>query len=620
MKKTTTMKAFALSLAMALGMLLPTTTNAQNDGFFRGNMDNYENRDAGINSNDGAGISNWGIGEEVPLGSGLLVLAAAGAGYAALRRKRNKKGFVMIIALAMIVTMSNCKKKVETINSVAENGVKITLTVDGGSKVIVDPTGHTNPDYATVKFESGDVIYVGNNGHYCGYLQHNGTYFSGSISETNLSTSDYLHFYFMGNKGTTSQPASVSITDQTSKYPVISYAHSNELYNGAGSYTAKLENYCAIVKFTTTDIYPEITITGMNNTVSVNFEANNAADGTGIDHNPYTPSKTGEGDITLHKVSNTERWAILLPQGEVTTATASAPNYVSESAFTVPEITANMYNSDGVFVSLSKLPYIDANFTVANGRTVKFAAGNLQYNKTTGKFSLMEHQYSTVETTSQNIGTDYANQNIVSLFGWGTSGISGYTPIATCYQPWSTSTNGILYNPYGSTSTNLYDGGDNAGKADWGYNAISNGGNTGNMWRTLTNAEWGYVFNTRSTTSGHRYAKATVCGKSGVILLPDNWSDGTYSLNNYNTTGAAFIGNTIDADEWAALEAAGCVFLPAAGYRGGTSVLNVGSYGLYWSGTRYNSRYTYSVLFYSGNVNPSSYDYRYLGYSVRLVF
>lgn len=36
MKKITNLKAFALSLAMALGMLLPTTMTAQSDGFFRG--------------------------------------------------------------------------------------------------------------------------------------------------------------------------------------------------------------------------------------------------------------------------------------------------------------------------------------------------------------------------------------------------------------------------------------------------------------------------------------------------------------------------------------------------------------------------------------------------------
>ncbi len=35
MKRTTKRKALVLSMAMALGMLSPTTTTAQSDGFFR---------------------------------------------------------------------------------------------------------------------------------------------------------------------------------------------------------------------------------------------------------------------------------------------------------------------------------------------------------------------------------------------------------------------------------------------------------------------------------------------------------------------------------------------------------------------------------------------------------
>lgn len=618
MKKTTTMKAFALSLAMALGMLLPTTTNAQNDGFFRGNMDNYENRDAGINSNDGAGISNWGIGEEVPLGSGLLVLAAAGAGYAAMRRKRNKRGVALIIALAMILTMSNCKKNVETISNVTSNGVQITLDVDGGSKVNVNPTG--GETFATVDFESGDIIYVGNNGHYCGYLEHNGTYFTGSIDETNLSNDDYLHFYFIGNKGKTSQPSSVSITDQTSKYPVISYAHSKQLYYGAGSYTAKLENYCAIAKFplsgsgTNNAVY----VRGMYNTVTVNFAANNYASST--TGSPYSFSKEGNGTIRLHSENVTEKWAILLKQDAVT-ADLLADGFEATTV-SVPAIVSNTYHANDIAAtSLTAGSKVCYSFTSDDkGSVIRFSKGNLQYQATTNTWQFAEHQYDYVGDAAGNTAPSESQSGWIDLFGWGTSGISGYTPIATCYQPWITSSNANRYNPYGSASTNLYDGGDNAGKADWGYNAISNGGNTGNMWRTLTNAEWGYVFKTRSTTSGHRYAKATVCGKSGVILLPDNWSDGTYSLNNYNTTGAAFTGNTIDADEWATLEAAGCVFLPAAGYRDGTSVCDVGSYGRYWSSTYRNITNAYLVYFNSDDVNPSYNSSRYRGYSVRLVF
>ena len=373
MKNFTKLKALMLSFMV----LTAITMSAQrSDGFFKNYNDNYENRTEGIEINDDVGISNYGIGEEVPLGSGLLIITALGVGYAIMCRRRNKavkafnglKGLNAIILIsALLLIIPGCKKKTaEPVNTTPTNGVFITLDVDAstssatdGSKVIVNPTGHTDPNYATVTFEEHDIIYVGNNGVYCGYLEHDGTKFTGTVNPS--SEADYLHFYFMGNKGPVgSAPSTVSITDQTSKYPVISYAHSTKLYkNGITSYTAKLQNYCAIVKFTTTNL-PQataITITGMNNTVAVNFAANNAVSSTTGE--PYTFSKTGKGNITLHAESNTERWAILIPQGEVTTAYAHSGDYdYIGTCGTVPAISANNYLSSGITVVLNS-SYVD---------------------------------------------------------------------------------------------------------------------------------------------------------------------------------------------------------------------------------------------------------------------
>lgn len=310
-----------------------------------------------------------------------------------------KKTMCFLMALALVLGLTQCKKeKTQT------QGVRITLDVDGGnSKVDVNPTG--GGTYATVAFENGDIIYVGNDGSYCGYLQHDGTHFTGSINAASLSQDDYLHFYFMGNKGTTSQPSSVNITDQTSKYPVISYAHSTVKYtSGITHYSAKLQNYCAIVKFTTTDIDADITITGMKNTVTVDFAANNAA--TSTTGNPYSFSKDGDGNITLHRQSNTARWAILLPQDEVTTATATATGYASEGTFTVPVITANMYSNTGVSISMTAvwdgdLAHItsestEAFATATDGMTI---TGTLGVNK---KISIADGATVTLDNVSIN--------------------------------------------------------------------------------------------------------------------------------------------------------------------------------------------------------------------------
>ena len=273
-----------------------------------------------------------------------------------------KKMTYFVMALAMVLGFTQCKKEQTPANNETE-GVFITLNVNSGnngSKVIVDPNAPQG--YATVTFESGDIIYVGNNGAYVGYLTYDGTNFSGSIDDSNLNEADYLHFYFMGNKGTTSQPTeAVSITDQTSKYPVISYAHSKTLYNSeVSTYTAKLQNYCAIVKFTTNNIPVEtdITVKGMQNTVSVNFGANNAAAATPtLGVNPYTPGNSGTGDIILHAESPTERWAILLEQDAVNGATVSASGY-NNGTCNVPAITNNMYyiTEGGVNITMTAPP------------------------------------------------------------------------------------------------------------------------------------------------------------------------------------------------------------------------------------------------------------------------
>lgn len=156
---------------------------------------------------------------------------------------------------------------------------------------------------------------------------------------------------------------------------------------------------------------------------------------------------------------------------------------------------------------------------------------------------------------------------------------------------------------------------------EWGHNhtnAIVNGG--GKSWRRLSNDEWEYVFNTRYTTSGVRYAKAKVNGVNGIILLPDNWRNSNYSLNSTNTSGASYSSNTISQSDWTSkLEANGAIFLPAAGYRSGTNVSNVGSRGYYWSATYPDSGYAYSVHFYDGDLVVGFWEGRTLGLSVRLV-
>ena len=269
---------------------------------------------------------------------------------------------------------------------------------------------------------------------------------------------------------------------------------------------------------------------------------------------------------------------------------------------------------------------INGLFTInSNGDQVYFSQGNLQYKASTNTWRFAENQWDYVGTQNPPGGNPGGtvsgsdNSNIsqtysgwIDLFGWGTS---GYNHGAVCYQPWSKSPTFSDYYAYGQETYNLYD---QTGQADWGYNAISNGGNQANQWRTLTTDEWAYVFNNRTTSSGIRYAKANVNNVNGVILLPDDWSSDTYSFTNTDNA-SCFSSNVITTSQWNTLEQAGAVFLPAAGYRSGSSVGNVGSGGYYWSASRDDSNSAYNVRFFDSGLDPQTRSYRYAGHSVRLV-
>jgi hypothetical protein len=254
--------------------------------------------------------------------------------------------------------------------------------------------------------------------------------------------------------------------------------------------------------------------------------------------------------------------------------------------------------SSGIPSGWTTIPVIPGKFSVSSTKKVYFSQGNLQYTKSTSTWSFMEHQYSTVETNGYPYcSNDYGNKDVVSLFSWATS---GYNHGATSYQPYSTNPNNENYYAYGDASYNLYD---QTGRADWGYNAISNGGNTENSgWRTLTTAEWQYLF------ANHTTGWSTVNSVNGYVIRPDGV--GTAIAASYT------------ASDWATEEAAGSVFLPAAGFRNsnlGTYVYDKGSTGRYWSSSCQGSSNAYNLYFTSSSLGTNYSMNRNYGYSVRLV-
>ena len=262
------------------------------------------------------------------------------------------------------------------------------------------------------------------------------------------------------------------------------------------------------------------------------------------------------------------------------------------------------------FETLEGNVYAIGKFSVSNTKKVAFSSGNLQYTQSTNTWSFAENQWDMIGTDNviggsvssdptygdEKHGTALADK--IDLFGWSTS--------ATNF--------GV------STSTSISDY--SGSFVDWGTNKI--GSDAPNTWRTLTYNEWDYVVFGRPNASSLK-GVAQVNGVNGLILLPDNWTcpagvtfksgfhgDGEWGVKYY----AAY--QTFTADQWSKLEAAGAVFLPAAGIRYGQNVYTVQRIGNYWSATERDSYDAYGLGFGSDEAGMELYS-RLHGPSVRLV-
>ena len=217
---------------------------------------------------------------------------------------------------------------------------------------------------------------------------------------------------------------------------------------------------------------------------------------------------------------------------------------------------------------------LDGKFKVSDKKTIQFSKANLQYLASTGEWRFAEKQTDRSDwTDNKAISAD--NTSWIDYFGYGTS---GWNSGAQQYQPYSSDNDASKYLQTSMTGSNA--------NADWGvYNAISNGGNTHGKWRTLTAAEWDYLFNGRGTeTDSHKkFGKARINfgGTNhivGVVIFPDDW---TMTTDDFTAAGITFTPgaspsangksgydvNTLTEAQWELMEDNGAVFLPALGYR-----------------------------------------------------
>ena len=550
------------------------------------------------------------------------------------------KKLSFILVLATLALFTQCKKQ-EPTGTTEQNGIQMVLTASNGSRTSFTGAG-------AISWSANDKIYVVTNGQCVGYVTNGsggGSTFTGTLSITS-GIYDF-HYYYVGNtqaidNGATSFTMDFSDQDGT-------LANLGDFHVGYGTQTGvevtEGETVTAQDTMQTLVAMAYFDLAGMAEAgEKVFFYGDHINNQMSIDFSTNAPTydKVNNGWICAGTATS-GAYVMLLPNHTDGTETLDTDiTFVSKrttgtcnDVFSYGIIGGRFYCANGdtdTPITLTVASYdegaLRGAFSVSASTTVHFSQGNLQYQASTNTWRFAENQWNFVGgldynnvaygnvsgSSNNNISSTYSGW--IDLFGWGTS---GYNHGATAYQPWSNSTTNSDYHAYGSYEYNLYD---QTGQADWGYNAISNGGNTEGQWRTLTNDEWGYVFNTRTTSSDIRYAKAKVNGVNGIILLPDGWAASTYTLNSTNTSNAKFTTNTITAEIWAnVLEVNGAIFLPAAGCRTwGDYEFDDSATSYYWSASCNDSDYVWGMYFYTSNLVP---QYEYLErselYSVRLI-
>ena len=267
-------------------------------------------------------------------------------------------------------------------------------------------------------------------------------------------------------------------------------------------------------------------------------------------------------------------------------------NRETSRTITVGELEATYSAS---FISSDLIPGL---FTVdANKKQVFFSKGNLYYNGTT--FNFEANQY---DTTPSSNGRRVENH--ISHFMW-------------CKTPEKAMA--LKYDNNWNEETPFF------AEKNFTVNGYSG-------WSVLTggdNGEWNYLLNSRNTaySDNHRYAAVKVNGMAGLLIFPDDFSSWPSGAGDepqtFNTYSDSRIDRNYTVEQFTVLQNNGCVFLPAAGYRSGSSgnasVSPVGNLGYYWSASPDGLLNAFDLRFRSGSVLPSDFSYRYQAYSVRLV-
>ena len=494
-----------------------------------------------------------------------------------------KKVLLGLAAMAMMgMMMTSCQKdeglSKDTFTATTENGNSKThldgLNLkwdDEGESIMVMGSNYQRAEYFAIS------------------VTNDNTCATFACQEGEEVDADAYQIYYPASmvtaNGTIELPAEQEYAENNVKgFPMYAetQGHAFQFTNLCGLFRLQLQKDDVVVR--------SISITtdkGVNGAFAVSTSAEGA-----FQFEAYTANDDAQKTVTLDcgngvSIDELTDFNIYLPVGTYSTfditITATDGSYCEKSlngnAITINRNERVTLTREGDALTFIPKDVINGLFSVSRDRVVYFAKGNLQ--NINGEWRFAEHQYDYLGAYSATAW---------DLFGWSTA--------ATNFGM--------------STST---DGDDYSGSfVNWGTQI-----GDGETWETLSGAEWSYVFNSRDASKKGVGTVTTDDNQQihGLILLPDAWT--LPAGLTFNSGTGSWTRNPYTAAEWEQMEAAGAVFLPAAGYRDGTELNDVGTYGYYWSSSLGDESHAYFVGFRMNYVTNYVNAYRYYGRSVRLV-
>lgn len=219
-----------------------------------------------------------------------------------------------------------------------------------------------------VDFVNGDRVLAANNGRYIGKLIYYDGLLSGDVLQPD--TCDYIHLYFLGNKQPDdlvpgqSTSCMVDLSDQTKQIPLLCYGKSIFKYSEDESYIfCIMECKCAILEIDLVeDTNEHGTLSKMHVCAQIDF----------VNPNNAITTVDSTSTVTLYADGKNKRYAVVMPQEPVDSAIVAICN--EHIMVTVPKVEVNH-----AYVGNRAIRVHNENaFSVAPGRKVKFARGNLQ--------------------------------------------------------------------------------------------------------------------------------------------------------------------------------------------------------------------------------------------------